>query len=86
MAFDNIHLEMGMYHEAGRASRRCSSSSTPSEGYRGTPLENTDAFQRQLALRHPRSGRGLRHGGEILLHVRIRRGILASAPCQGMDD
>ena len=48
MAFDNIHLEKGMYHEAGRSFTQVLEQLDPSEGYRGTPLENTDAFQRQL--------------------------------------
>ena len=48
MAFDNIHLEKGMYHEAGRSFTQVLEQLDPSEGYRGTPLENTDDFQRQL--------------------------------------
>ena len=48
MAFDNIHLEKGMYHEAGRSFTQVLEQLDPSEGDRGTPLENTDAFQRQL--------------------------------------
>ena len=44
MAFDNIHLEKGMYHEAGRSFTQVLEQLDPSEGYRGTPLENTDAF------------------------------------------
>ena len=41
MAFDNIHLEKGMYHEAGRSFTQVLEQLDPSEGYRGTPLENT---------------------------------------------
>lgn len=37
-----------MYHEAGRSFTQVLEQLDPSEGYRGTPLENTDAFQRQL--------------------------------------
>ena len=48
MAFDNIHLEKGMYHEAGRSFTQVLEQLDPSEGYRGPPLENPDAFQRQL--------------------------------------
>ena len=39
MAFDNIHLEKGMYHEAGRSFTQVLEQLDPSEGYRGTPLE-----------------------------------------------
>ena len=48
MAFDNIHLEKGMYHEAGRSFTQVLEQLDPSEGYRGTPLEYTYANQRQL--------------------------------------
>lgn len=76
MAFDNIHLEKGMYHEAGRSFTQVLEQLDPSEGYRGTPLENTGCLPAPAqALRHPREGRGLGHGGEILLHVRIRRAV-----------
>ena len=49
MAFDNIHLEKSMYREAGKSFTQVLESLDPSESYRGTALENTDAFQRQLS-------------------------------------
>ncbi len=49
MAFDNIHLEKGMYREAGKSFTQVLEGLDPSEAYRGTALENTDAFQRQLS-------------------------------------
>lgn len=48
MAFDNIQLEKGMYREAGKSFSQVLESLDPSEQYRGTALEGTDAFQRQL--------------------------------------
>ena len=33
MAFDNIHLEKGMYHEAGRSFTQVLEQLDPSEGY-----------------------------------------------------
>lgn len=48
MAFDNIHLEKGMYRESGKRFTEVLESLDPSESYKGTPLEGTDAFQRQL--------------------------------------
>ncbi len=48
MAFDNIRLEKGMYQEAGKTFTQVLESLDPTEGYRGTYLEHTDAFQRQL--------------------------------------
>lgn len=48
MAFDNIHLEKGMYHESGKSFSQVLEALDPSEKYKGTPLEGTDAFQRQL--------------------------------------
>ena len=47
MAFDNIRLEKSMYREAGKSFTQVLESLDPSESYRGTALENTDAFQRQ---------------------------------------
>ena len=48
MAFDNIRLEKGMYRESGKTFTQVLEALDPSETYRGTHLENTDAFQRQL--------------------------------------
>ncbi len=46
--FDNVRLEKGMYHEAGRSFTQVLEKLDPSEQYRGTALEGLDAFQRQL--------------------------------------
>lgn len=48
MAFDTIHLEKGMYRESGKSFSQVLESLDPSETYKGTALEGTDAFQRQL--------------------------------------
>ena len=48
MAFDNIRLEKGMYREAGKSFTQVLEHLDPSEGYKGSALEGTDAFQRQL--------------------------------------
>ncbi len=48
MAFDNIRLEKGMYRESGKSFTQVLESLDPSESYKGTALEGTDAFQRQL--------------------------------------
>ncbi len=48
MAFDSIQLEKGMYREAGKSFTQVLESLDPSEHYKGTALEGTDAFQRQL--------------------------------------
>ena len=60
MAFDNIRLEKGMYREAGKTFTQVLEGLDPTENYRGTNLEHTDAFQRQLsrfgiACKGPRS-------------------------------
>lgn len=60
MAFDNVRLEKSMYREAGKSFTQVLESLDASENYRGTPLEHTDAFQRQLnrfgiACKGPRS-------------------------------
>ena len=47
--YDNLKLEKGMYHEAGRSFTQVLESRDPSEQYRGTALEGLDAFQRQLS-------------------------------------
>ena len=46
--FDNVKLEKGMYHEAGRSFSQVLEGLDPSEQYRGTALEGLDAYQRQL--------------------------------------
>ena len=48
MGFDNLKLEKGMYRQEGRSFTQVLESLDPSENYRGTALEGTDAFQRQL--------------------------------------
>lgn len=46
--FDNVKLEKGMYHEAGRSFTQVLEKLDPSEQYKGTALEGLDAYQRQL--------------------------------------
>ena len=48
MAFDNLRLEKGMYRQEGMNFTQVLETLDPSENYRGTALEGTDAFQRQL--------------------------------------
>ena len=48
MGYDNLKLEKGMYRQAGMNFTQVLESLDPSENYRGTALEGTDAFQRQL--------------------------------------
>lgn len=48
MAYDNIRLEKGMYRESGKSFTQVLEALDPSEAYRGSALEGTDAFQRQL--------------------------------------
>ena len=48
MGYDNLRLEKGMYRQSGMSFTQVLESLDPSENYRGTALENTDAFQRQL--------------------------------------
>ena len=48
MAYDNLKLEKGMYRQAGMNFTQVLESLDPSENYRGTALEGTDAVQRQL--------------------------------------
>ena len=47
MSYETLKLEKGMYHE-GKSFARVLEELDPSENYRGTALEGTDAFQRQL--------------------------------------
>ncbi len=48
MGYDNLRLEKGMYRQSGMSFSQVLESLDPSENYRGTALEGTDAFQRQL--------------------------------------
>ena len=48
MGYDNLRLEKGMYRHSGKSFSQVLESLDPSENYRGTALEGTDAFQRQL--------------------------------------
>ena len=48
MGYDNLRLEKGMYRQSGMNFTQVLESLDPSENYRGTALEGTDAFQRQL--------------------------------------
>ena len=48
MSYDNLKLEKGMYRQAGMSFTQVLESLDPSENSRGTALEGTDAFQRQL--------------------------------------
>ena len=48
MSYENIKLEKGMYHLADKSFSQALEELDPSENYRGTELENLDAFQRQL--------------------------------------
>ena len=48
MGFDNLKLDKGMYRQEGMSFTQVLESLDPSENYRGTALEGTDAFQRQL--------------------------------------
>ena len=48
MGFEKLKLEKGMYRQAGKSFTQVLESLDPSENYRGTALEGTDAFQRQL--------------------------------------
>ncbi len=48
MAFDHIRLEKGMYRESGKTFTQVLERLDPSENYKGTAFEGTDAFQRQL--------------------------------------
>ncbi len=48
MAYDNLKLEKGMYRQEGKSFSQVLETLDPSDNYRGTALEGTDAFQRQL--------------------------------------
>jgi len=48
MGYDNLKLEKGMYRQSGMNFTQVLESLDPNENYRGTALEGTDAFQRQL--------------------------------------
>lgn len=46
--FDNLTIEKGMYNTIGKSLTQVLEDLDPSENYRNTPMENLDAFQRQL--------------------------------------
>ena len=48
MGYDNLKLEKGMYRQEGMNFTQVLESLDPSENYRGTALEGTEAFQPQL--------------------------------------
>ena len=48
MAFDNLKLEKGMYGQSGKSFAEVLEQLDPSQNYKGTALEKTDAYQRQL--------------------------------------
>lgn len=48
MSYENLRLEKGMYRESGASFSQVLEKLDPSENYKGTSLEGTDAFQRQL--------------------------------------
>lgn len=48
MGYENLKLEKGMYRQEGMSFTQVLESLDPSDNYRGTALEGTDAFQRQL--------------------------------------
>ena len=48
MGYENLRLEKGMYRQEGMSFTQVLESLDPSGNYRGTALEGTDAFQRQL--------------------------------------
>lgn len=46
--FENVKLDKGMYNQTGSSFAEVLEKADPSEQYRGTSLENLDAYQRQL--------------------------------------
>ncbi len=46
--YDNVKLDKGMYNESGKSFSQVLEALDPSEAYRGTALEELDAYQRQL--------------------------------------
>ena len=46
--FESLRLEKGMYHETGKTFTQVLEKLDPSENYKNTPFEGTDAYQRQL--------------------------------------
>lgn len=46
--FDNLTIEKGMYNVEGKNLTQVLEELDPSENYKNTPMENLDAFQRQL--------------------------------------
>ena len=74
--YDNLKLEKGMYHEAGRSFTQVLESRDPSEQYRGTALEGLDAFQRQLKRFDIKvKGTGSDVVEKVLPHCRLRRAV-----------
>ena len=45
---DSIKLEKGMYSVSGKGFTQVLEELDPSENYKGTPMENLDAYERQL--------------------------------------
>ena len=68
MGYDNLKLEKGMYRQEGMNFTQVLESLDPSENYRGTALEGTDAFQR-------RQGGGFFPRGEVFPHYGFRRAV-----------
>ena len=80
--FDNVRLEKGMYHEAGRSFTQVLEKLDPSEQYRGTALEGLDA----LVLRHQGALEGKtasRLEGEYLSVLERTLGELVQAEREG---
>ncbi|MEE1186744.1 MAG: phage major capsid protein [Acutalibacteraceae bacterium] len=48
MSFDTLKIEKGMYAVPGKSFTQVLEEMDPSENYKGTDMENMDAFQRQL--------------------------------------
>ena len=46
--YDSVKLEKGMYHLANRSFSQALEEADPSAQYAGTPMQNLDAFERQL--------------------------------------
>lgn len=46
--YNDVKLEKGLYNLSGKSFSQALESLDPSENYSGTPLENLDAFERQL--------------------------------------
>lgn len=90
MGYDNLKLEKGMYRQEGMNFTQVLESLDPSENYRGTALEGTDAFQRQLKRFGIRAkGAGSFPRGEVFPHYGLRRavpGVHRPHRPQGMEE